>query len=194
MRRRLLDVVAGLSLLLCAVLVVMWVRSWFVGDSWIWLYVAVADERTEESSHRFIKSGWGRLHVGTSWDLAGTGTATPRAWHHGYVGHFARGRAGPESTMRAGTPWWARLGVFWYHWPARTMAGKLVRVERGVEARYWVLVAATAAMPLSRLGGWMHRRRVRRRVALGLCPRCGYDLRATPGRCPECGDAALTGE
>ena len=40
---------------------------------------------------------------------------------------------------------------------------------------------------------WLAARRARRRARPpSVCPRCGYDLRATPGRCPECGAAPTT--
>ena len=31
------------------------------------------------------------------------------------------------------------------------------------------------------------KKRMRHRLAAGLCPACGYDLRASTERCPECG-------
>jgi hypothetical protein len=58
-----------------------------------------------------------------------------------------------------------------------------VRV-RGVVVPHWFPMILFATLPLTRLGRFIRRRR--RKVA-GRCAKCGYDLRATPDRCPECG-------
>jgi hypothetical protein len=52
---------------------------------------------------------------------------------------------------------------------------------------YWTLALATAALPAARLFAAAKGTRRRMRSARGLCSTCGYDLRASPGRCPECG-------
>ena len=59
-----------------------------------------------------------------------------------------------------------------------------------VVAPYWALAILSGVAFLAGAGIAWRRRRLRRRLGSGLCPSCGYDLRATPGQCPECGRPA----
>lgn len=54
---------------------------------------------------------------------------------------------------------------------------------------YWKLVLAFLLLP----GRWiqLRLRDRRRRLRAGLCQTCGYDLRASTERCPECGTPVL---
>jgi hypothetical protein len=59
---------------------------------------------------------------------------------------------------------------------------------RGAVVPYWMVMALTAAAPAAWIGRRaLRRRRTARRARASRCAGCGYDLRASPDRCPECG-------
>jgi predicted RNA-binding Zn-ribbon protein involved in translation (DUF1610 family) len=55
----------------------------------------------------------------------------------------------------------------------------------GVFFPTWMAILLSGVLPVA----WLYspRRRRARRSKLGLCQSCGYDLRASADRCPECG-------
>jgi hypothetical protein len=85
---------------------------------------------------------------------------------------------GVEPFVRPGMDWGRALWPEMHHWPT---TGTIDR--RGWFVPTWLL-AALFGLPLA-----MRMIRRWRSIPPGSCPRCGYDMRATPDRCPECGTA-----
>lgn len=72
-----------------------------------------------------------------------------------------------------------------------TQGGNYTRhVFTGVGVPYWLLAMTAGSYPLWIVASTMvcGLRRAGR-IELGLCLNCGYDLRASGDRCPECGSA-----
>jgi len=81
-------------------------------------------------------------------------------------------------------------GNLWFDYWSQHKGNNRVRPEviysdfLNVHVPYWAIVLAAGTLPAARLVAY---RRRRRRDRAHLCPVCGYDLRASPERCPECG-------
>jgi hypothetical protein len=57
---------------------------------------------------------------------------------------------------------------------------------------YWMLLLPLLILPALKLRAAMRNQQSRGRTRRGLCGHCGYDLRGSHDRCPECGALTAT--
>ena len=209
MLRRLSTILSAVSLVLCAATCVLWVRSYWVTDRLTstygpaWQPAGPSDPNADGVLTRHIRTvtvaraGLSAQSVYEEWRRP-----PPPAGAGGGTGRWVR-RTSPALTYYPAIAWdyssgsnaggrWDGLGFEFSRWAPRnaTVGAPLSR-----NSNQWVtsatvplpaVAAAAAIFPALRCRS-ARRLRTARWHRECRCPACGYDLRATPDRCPECG-------
>jgi hypothetical protein len=172
-RRRLFNFLTALSLLLCVSAVVLWVRSYSYFEQVRYGRAPFAIRL--ESQSGICKADWTTQWPGLSYGLATQDKAVRPVDRERGSGYFLA-----ECSARVGSFGYGRTTQA-VGFPRQAATPTTFTI---VTAPHWGLVLTAAVLPAL----WVvHRHRSRNRPHAGLCRACGYDLRATPGRCPECG-------
>lgn len=172
MRRRLFKFSVALSLLVCVLILLSWVPSYWIG---------FRASRYRPSNSQELRIAQGQLSF--QWMNSVAKPATPSIEDYGFTNaayvlpHHPWGN--PKSQLRF-------PGLWAYSW----VNPKVGTTQSGFVVQNWLLAALTALpaiyIPIS------NRARRRQRRSEGLCPRCGYSLAGnTSGVCPECGTPVL---
>jgi predicted RNA-binding Zn-ribbon protein involved in translation (DUF1610 family) len=181
MRQTLVTLLAVASLLLCgAVLADLvarrghmdWVEAlfWHTDDT-----VRVTTNPSITTRHGVAMFSWNEFAM----DIDSPAPAT----------HFDHGTAAvSDQNWRVGDSMLGRAG-FGFH--INRVTKRLAPhcrwvIFRHVDVPRWLVAIVLALLPASRFINWSKRRY---RTTRNLCVGCGYDLRATSTRCPECGVA-----
>jgi hypothetical protein len=178
-RHIVLNVLAVASALLSMASVALWARSYTTSD-----YIEYIRWSTDDVSTRTVSflSTAGRLdlkfyHVEVNPPddfVTARRTLANYPLKTGAVAHRST-----AEVKRSASSWIGGFGFSYWTWRADWHTK-----NRGITIPTWFLVAVTLALPFIQTGRLLAKRRTRRG---NLCPSCGYDLRASPDRCPECG-------
>lgn len=162
--KRVWTIVAVFSAALCVALSAAWVRSLWFGDVLSW-------SAGPGGQTHVVRSEAGLIF----WNSAAADRGDVRAFRH-EVWHIP-----PEVDPWRWLPpsFWGRLGFGSFQ--GFTAGNNPIR-QRVVP--YWFLTAVAGAPAAVVLLLRLNRRR---RARAGHCRKCGYDLRASKDRCPECG-------
>jgi hypothetical protein len=182
-RRCAFDFAAAASLLLCVATAVLWVRSYSVFEG---LSLTVVE------SVRGNRSDWKLFGFSCVWGrLTFTVIATRNFWSDDppaegwHRRHEATGSERWQNQTEGvpNTRWFGRSGRL------TTYGDGMVQSAASFTHPLWLVSSACAIVPAVLIG----RRRLRAgRASTGRWIECGYDLRATPDRCPECGTPTAT--
>jgi hypothetical protein len=197
MIRRLLTIAEITSLVLCAIVAGLGLRSFRLGDYVSRTWASGTQRGTTTMTRWTLLIGHGDaafIREHGEWETRRVPVDPERqGWRwdnrppESFLGVMLRGKQaflsgkGPSIWNRAG------FGAFSSTWsrPPEYEESQVVCIP------LWFPVALLAAAPAVRRGrAW----RLARRGGRGQCPRCGYDLRATPERCPECGAAVAVAD
>jgi hypothetical protein len=184
--RRLFELASILSLMLCVATCGLWVRSYWVADT-LRYYGRVREGRLTSGSagsdDGTLWADWGATYI-----PAELSAEYDHKFYDEWNPELIRGWsvASAEPSPDPGPV--ARLVHVVYradHQATRIdVEYAAMFASAGLELPHWVLVLAFASSPIVSA---VQRRRAGRMRSRGLCPSCGYDLRASPKCCPECG-------
>jgi hypothetical protein len=192
LRRWLFNGLAILSLALCVGRVVLWFRSTDRKDIlWYNFYPATADTLPHKLTHYSISTAPRSIDVCREPEQFGLDVSREDGWTPGL---FLRSYEWiPGLAMHYATNDHARIEVWGpavhkvlgFGWDSKA-ANPLYGTRQGWRVSFpiWYLTVFFGILPSAVIWSKFRRRRYNH---LGYCVACGYDLRATPNRCPECG-------
>lgn len=187
-RRLISAAIAGLSILAFIGICALWVRSYWRSDRMTDVERIALDRNRSTLNLLAVRSSRGGVAVHRQVESFNTHgmDVVPVGWPRDGAERRSGRAEGYPSLPTSRPSSWTRLG---FHYCRDVQTGQSRTANNwAVVIPYWFPAGLAAILPACWLTSLGRRRRRRAaRVRRGLCPACGYDLRGTPARCPECG-------